>query len=214
MTLIATYALPANARPTHSTYAQSPIVAAAAQVLPVSTGPGDAVVRDGYTVTAAPPPPPPAPPPTAEGYEAAPASGAAVQWPFPMPVRISSGFGYRDSPCSGCSSDHQGLDLNPGAGTPIHAIAGGVVSAIGNPASGWGVYVKIDHEIDGQRVSSLYAHMEYGSLTLSVGDTVTGGQVVGLVGSTGASTAPHLHLEIHINGTAIDPYAWMTEHAG
>ena len=138
---------------------------------------------------------------------------SVVQWPFAVGVPISSGFGYRS--CRGCSSDHQGLDLNPGEGTPIEAIAAGVVTEIGNPDGSFGVYATIDHVIDGQNVSSVYAHMLQGSLALAVGDTVEKGQLVGQVGSTGQSTGAHLHLGIYLNGvTAIDPYTWLKAKVG
>jgi murein DD-endopeptidase MepM/ murein hydrolase activator NlpD len=102
--------------------------------------------------------------------------------------------------------------MDPGAGAPIQAIADGVVREVGNPSGTFGVYAIIDHTIDGQRVSSVYAHMESGSLALAVGQPVTVGQAVGRVGSTGASTGAHLHLEIHLAGTPVDPYAWLVAH--
>ncbi len=138
---------------------------------------------------------------------------SSVRWPFEVGVPISSWFGFRD--CAGCGSNHQGIDLNPGEGTPIQAIADGVVTEIGNPSGPFGVYAKIAHQIDGQNVSSLYAHMLQGSLALAVGDTVTKGQLVGQVGNTGQSTGPHLHFGIYLDGTtAIDPYPWMKEKVG
>lgn len=135
-----------------------------------------------------------------------------VQWPFVVGVPISSDFGPREAPCSGCSTDHKGLDMNPGINTPIQAIANGVVveaSAYDN--GGFGVYAVIEHVIDGEVITSLYAHMREESLALSVGQQVTVGQQVGNVGSTGQSTGAHLHFEIHRNGTPIDPFAWLTE---
>lgn len=136
-----------------------------------------------------------------------------VRWPFPNVVRMTAGFGPRDAPCRGCSTMHRGIDLLPGAGTPIFAVADGVVSA---QQEGWsyGDHVFIDHVIDGQQVTSLYAHMRSGSSPLRPGDTVRVGDFVGLVGSTGAVTAPHLHLEIRVDGTAIDPVPWLYLHTG
>ena len=136
-----------------------------------------------------------------------------VQWPFTVGVPISSGFGYRS--CSGCSTYHQGLDFNPGEGTPIQAIADGTVTEIGGPYGSLGVYAMIEHQIDGQRIVSLYAHMLEGSSPLSVGQQVLVGQLVGQVGNTGQSTGAHLHFGLLVNGTeAIDPYPWLKEHAG
>ncbi|MDQ2636207.1 MAG: peptidoglycan DD-metalloendopeptidase family protein [Actinomycetota bacterium] len=138
---------------------------------------------------------------------------AAIQWPFTVGVPISSGFGYRS--CSGCSTYHQGLDFNPGEGTPIQAIADGTVTEIGGPYGTLGVFVKIEHQIDGQRIVSLYAHMLEDSSPLTVGQQVAVGQLVGQVGDTGQSTGPHLHFGLLVSGTeAIDPYPWLKEHAG
>jgi len=133
-----------------------------------------------------------------------------VQWPFDFGVPITDGFGYRNSPCGACSSNHQGLDMAPGAGTPIQAIAAGVVIEVGDSPGGYGVYAIIRHQIDGQTVDSLYAHMQEGSVAVSVGQQVNVRQQVGQVGNTGASTGAHLHLGITVEGTSVDPYAWLT----
>lgn len=138
-----------------------------------------------------------------------------IQWPFTRGVPIGSGFGYRAAPCRGCSSAHQGLDMNPGTGTPIQVIADGVVSEAGGPAGNYGQYVIVDHLVDGRLVRSLYAHMLAGSSPLSAGDYVSVGDEVGLVGNTGRSTGAHLHLEIRVDGaTAVDPRAWLGERVG
>lgn len=110
------------------------------------------------------------------------------------------------------SAGHQGFDLLPGAGTPVLSIADGVVIASTNSDGSLGVHVEIQHVIDGETVVSTYSHMANGSLSLKVGDTVTQGQQVGLVGSTGASTGPHLHFQIIIGGTPVDPLKWLTAH--
>ncbi len=136
----------------------------------------------------------------------------AVRWPFPVAVPISSGFGERAAPCRGCSSYHQGLDFNPGAGTPIFAIADGVVIRA-ERSGGFGQHAVIEHTVNGQRVTSAYAHMTGGSSPLVVGQEVRVGDFVGTVGSTGASTGAHLHLEIAIDGIAIDPFAWLQANA-
>lgn len=134
-----------------------------------------------------------------------------IQWPFQRGVPISSGFGSRTPPCSGCSAFHQGIDMTPGLGTPVQAIADGVVSAVGGPRGSLGAFVRVDHMIDGRRVQSLYAHMLAGSSTLRVGDRLVVGQQVGLVGDTGQSTGAHLHLGILLDGTTpTDPFAWLT----
>src|SRR5690606_21744821 len=116
-----------------------------------------------------------------------------VQWPLPASTRISSWFGARS--CAGCTSDHRGIDFNPGAGAPIAAIADGVVVE-----SGWGgalgERIIIEHVVNGQQVRSLYAHMASGTRAVAVGSTVARGQIIGRVGSTGLSTGPHLHFGI------------------
>jgi murein DD-endopeptidase MepM/ murein hydrolase activator NlpD len=139
----------------------------------------------------------------------------AIQWPFPVGVPISDGFGARESPGGIGSTDHKGVDFAPGQGTPIQSIADGVVSSV-QPYdnSGLGVHVIIDHVVDGQKVSSVYGHMLTGSVQVSEGQVVKVAQTVGLVGNTGASTGPHLHLEIRLDGvTPVDPFAWLQTHA-
>jgi len=201
---------PSGTRPAADTE-QSITVTAAAPV---------AVQVDTFTAEEIPPPPPPVV--IAPAAAAAPAAvaaapaGASVRWPFPGSVRISDGYGPRSAPCSGCSTFHDGLDMNPGQGTPIGSIADGVVSSVTSfDDGGLGVHVMIDHVVDGQSLTSTYGHMLAGSAAVSVGQSVVAGQVIGNVGTTGQSTGPHLHLELHLNGvTAIDPYSWLTEYAG
>lgn len=122
----------------------------------------------------------------------------------------SDGFGYRAAPCAGCSTIHNGVDWNPGAGAPIVSIADGVVTDIGGPGGSFGVYIEIEHVVDGQRIRTLSAHMQEGSLRHGVGDAVEVGEVVGAVGSTGQSTGAHVHFEVHLGGVPIDPVAWLS----
>ncbi|MER3390797.1 MAG: peptidoglycan DD-metalloendopeptidase family protein [Microcella sp.] len=136
----------------------------------------------------------------------------AVRWPFPYTVPISSGFGDRVAPCFGCSSYHRGLDLVPGRGTPVYSIADGVVTGVGAYTT-YGYRVEIAHVINGQSVESLYAHLEWDSSPLEVGQEIPVGTFLGTVGSSGLSTGPHLHLEIAIDGIPIDPFAWLTTNA-
>lgn len=136
-----------------------------------------------------------------------------VRWPFPGAAPMSSDFGWRPSPCGGCSTDHRGIDLNPGDGTPIYAIADGIVSLQQEEGGGYGNHVYIEHVINGQRVRSLYAHMQTGSSPLRSGDAVKVGDFVGLVGATGMVTGPHLHLELEVDGQVVDPFVWLTENA-
>lgn len=138
-------------------------------------------------------------------------SYTVVQWPLPSNTTMSSGFGYRN--CAGCSANHLGIDLNPGEGYPIQAIADGTVVVAQESNAGLGVEVVIEHVVDGQTVQSLYGHMQFGSLGVSVGQTVSRGQQIGLVGNTGASTGAHLHFGILIDGVEQDPYPWLLAHA-
>jgi murein DD-endopeptidase MepM/ murein hydrolase activator NlpD len=141
----------------------------------------------------------------------APTAGT-IRWPFPYATPISSGFGSRVAPCRGCSSQHHGVDFTPGSGTPIYAIADGVVTEA-TFSGGFGQHVYLEHVINGKKVESYYAHMIGGSSPLSVGQTVKVGDLVGLVGSTGASTGAHLHLEIHLDGVVVDPFSWLEANA-
>ncbi|KQQ92957.1 hypothetical protein ASF62_14340 [Leifsonia sp. Leaf325] len=133
-----------------------------------------------------------------------------VQWPFRVGVHIGDQFGARD--CAGCSSDHHGQDFNPGLGAPIQAIADGVVSYAEDGDGDLGVHMMIDHVINGQVVTSVYAHMIHGSMLFKEGDTVKVGDVIGKTGDTGMSTGPHLHFEIRLGGKTgpwTDPLEWL-----
>ena len=111
------------------------------------------------------------------------------------------------------SAGHQGYDFLPGASTPVLNIADGVVTAVGERSGSLGVHVEIQHVIDGEVVTSTYSHMAEGSMTLVLGQEVSRGTQVGLVGSTGASTGPHLHFQIlNASGTPINPLTWLQEH--
>lgn len=136
----------------------------------------------------------------------------SIQWPFSVQVPISSGFGPRSAPCRGCSSQHEGVDFIPGAGVPIHSIADGVVSLV-ETGGAFGYHVVIDHVVNGKLVQSLYAHMRAGSIAVNLGQVVKVSDVVGEVGSTGEATGAHLHLEIHLNGVPVNPFAWLKANA-
>lgn len=131
---------------------------------------------------------------------------STVQWPVPSTTRISSFFGYRN--CRGCTSDHKGIDFVPGAGAGIQSIADGVVREVSTDGI-LGVNVIVDHVIFGKPVSSLYAHMQFGSPTVVAGQKVERGQLLGKVGDTGLSTGAHLHFGILINEIHVDPYTWL-----
>lgn len=142
-------------------------------------------------------------------------SASSVQWPFPVGVPLTDRFGPRRAPCGGCSTDHKGLDMTPGVGSPISVIADGVVLETDESDSGFGVYAKVEHLVNGRKYVSLYAHMQFSSLQVAPGQVVRVGDRIGSVGNTGQSTGPHLHLEIWRDGTTpIDPYAWLTDLVG
>lgn len=128
-------------------------------------------------------------------------------------VRTST-FGWRTDPISGESRLHTGLDLGAADGTPIMAVADGYVTFAGMDG-GWGGLITIEHTIDGKTVATAYVHMWAHGIHVSAGDTVTAGQHIGDVGSSGYSTGAHLHLEIRPGGsyaTAIDPEPWLAAH--
>ncbi|MFF2369791.1 M23 family metallopeptidase [Agromyces sp. NPDC058110] len=133
-----------------------------------------------------------------------------IVWPVLTPERQSDGFGPRSAPCAGCSTNHDGVDFNPGNGSPVMAIADGVVVLATESGGGLGVNIEVQHNIGGTLVTSSYAHMQSGSMTVGVGDQVTAGQQIGLVGTTGQSTGPHLHLEMFgSDGVRFDGFAWL-----
>lgn len=114
--------------------------------------------------------------------------------------RIASGFGYRIDPVYKTTKFHAGLDFSAPQGTPIYATADGTVSTSGNSGNGYGNHVIINH---GYGYETLYGHMV--RVKSRVGQAVKRGEVIGWVGSTGKSTGPHCHYEVHKNGEKIDP---------
>ncbi len=110
--------------------------------------------------------------------------------------------------------NHNGLDMMIGSGSPIFAATAGVVRESTEGGSSYGVMITIDGVVGGQSVHTLYAHMSYGTRLVSAGDYVAAGQLIGQVGQTGNATAPHLHFEVEINGTLVDPLAWLNANAG
>ncbi|MFP5330105.1 MAG: M23 family metallopeptidase [Alphaproteobacteria bacterium] len=117
----------------------------------------------------------------------------------PVAGRITSGFGYRVHPILRFARMHAGVDFGASWGSPIVAAAEGVVVAAGW-SGGYGRQVQVAH---GSGIVTTYSHMS--GLAASPGETVRQGQVIGYVGSTGLSTGPHLHFEVHVNGRAVDP---------
>jgi murein DD-endopeptidase MepM/ murein hydrolase activator NlpD len=114
--------------------------------------------------------------------------------------RVASGYGYRIDPVYKDRRLHPGLDFTAPIGTPIYAAADGVVKDAGFNTGGYGNRVVVNH---GFGYETLYAHMV--RIKARVGTRVKRGEVIGYVGSTGKSTGPHLHYEVHKNGTQLDP---------
>lgn len=118
--------------------------------------------------------------------------------------RVSSLYGGRKSPTAGASSFHKGIDISGNYGDNVYAYKYGKVISSGYNSGGYGNMILIKHE-DGS--STRYAHLS--SILVSIGDTVCGGQIIGKVGSTGISTGNHLHFEMLINGSNVNPYNYI-----
>ena len=120
-------------------------------------------------------------------------------WPCPSSNHITPYFGNRTPPKQGASSDHKGIDIGASMGAQVIAAAAGKVTTVSyNSARGY--FIVVDH---GSGYVTLYQHLS--RQDVKVGDMVKAGQQIGAVGETGISTAPHLHFEIQVNGTPVDP---------
>ena len=120
-----------------------------------------------------------------------------------MPLKdyvISSDFGYRVSPISGTWKNHAGVDLAAPLGTPVYACKRGTVAYVFKNDKTFGNYVIIQHA---NNLTSVYAHLQ--GVSVRQGQEVTTGMQIGTVGTTGASTGPHLHFEVRQNGKAVNP---------
>lgn len=129
---------------------------------------------------------------------------AGITWKMPCSyILLTSPYGYRIHPVWGGSSFHDGVDLANSSGTPIMATRSGTVTiAKYSPTAGY--YVSINH---GDGFASVYMHMTH--YIVSAGQTVSAGQVIGYMGSTGTSTGPHLHFGISYNGYSQNPAAYL-----
>ena len=114
--------------------------------------------------------------------------------------RMASGFGYRSDPFTKARKMHEGMDFTAKTGTPIYATGDGVVAKADNTASGFGNHIVIRH---GYGYETLYAHLS--KYKARAGQRVKRGDIIGYVGSTGRSEAPHLHYEVHKNNKAVNP---------
>lgn len=216
--LVATVAIPAYAawRPESGPKTLQQLAADGAQKLVVASDVGDATLtRESYSATT---PEEIAKKKAADAaaarakasggmmnidLSAIPAGSGAIGWPLRNITNISDRFGAR-------GGSHKGVDMLAPALSPVYAAADGVVSQSTEGGSGgYGAYVRIEHVIDGVRISTLYAHMSYGTRTVEPGETVTRGQVIGGVGRTGYATANHVHFEVFVNNAKVDPMPWL-----
>lgn len=133
-----------------------------------------------------------------------PATAGTFIWPFDSSYPITSGYGYRSSPIWGSGEFHTGLDIGAPYGTKIRASAAGTVVVSEFNTGGYGNYVVINH---GGGYSTLYAHASIN--LVQAGQTVVQGQAIAEVGSTGWSTGPHLHFEVRINNSHVNPTAYV-----
>jgi murein DD-endopeptidase MepM/ murein hydrolase activator NlpD len=132
-----------------------------------------------------------------------PSSNGNGRFIWPVNGSIASGFGPRTHPIYGGSRVHTGIDISASQGTPIKAAGDGVVKMAG-VNGGYGNWTLIDH---GGGLATGYGHQS--RIAVSVGQHVSQGEVIGYVGSTGASTGPHLHWEVRVNGNPVDPMGWV-----
>ncbi|WP_120076110.1 M23 family metallopeptidase [Aurantiacibacter odishensis] len=133
----------------------------------------------------------------------------AVSVPSRMPVdgvQLTSGYGMRDHPILRQRRQHNGVDLAAPRGTPVYATADGMVEMAKYWGS-YGNYVQIGH---GGDLETRYAHLS--SYTVSDGQQVRKGDLIGYIGSTGRSTGPHLHYEVRVAGEAVNPIPYMVAH--
>ena len=124
---------------------------------------------------------------------------------WPVKGWLTAGFGHRRSPFTGRRQMHEGVDISNSIGTSVVAPADGVVSYAG-PLGGFGNVVSIDH---GHRISTFYAHLQQHKV--SRGQHVRRGEVIALLGTSGRVTGPHLHYEIQVNGTTVDPSKYVID---
>lgn len=138
-----------------------------------------------------------------EEGDSEPEFNGSFTWPCPSSTRITSDYGARESPTAGASSFHKGIDIGAAHGADIVAAADGKVIFAGYSSSA-GNYTTVDH---GSGVYTVYMHCS--SLNVSKGNSVSRGQVIAKVGSTGVSTGNHLHFGVSENGTYVNPWNYL-----
>ena len=153
----------------------------------------------------------PTPKPNQQGSGSQGTTSRGWVWPYPGDYAVYSAYGRRLHPIYRVYRQHTGVDLGGVYGSPIVAAASGVVISVINPyqgrntgGSGYGNYVVIDH---GGGVSTLYAHLQ--KTLVSVGQRVSAGERIGLCGATGTATGAHLHFEVRVNGSPVNPLPYI-----
>lgn len=126
-------------------------------------------------------------------------------WPLDS-ILVTSAFGPRRHPITGTHDAHVGVDFRATIGTPVRSIAAGTVTWSTRDTTG-AEWIEVDH---GDGIRSRYVHLDYRAVR--VGQKVAAGQVIAASGMTGRAVGPHLHFEIFVRGTRIDPVPWLTTH--
>ncbi len=135
------------------------------------------------------------------GGERVSTGGALSRWPAYGP--LTDDFGWRTHPVYGTAHFHDGIDVGIPTGTPVVTVAPGRVTYAGW-LGGYGLTVKVDH---GDGIVTLYAHLD--QVSVETGQSVDGGEQIGLSGNTGVSTGPHLHFSLFVGGSPVDPIGWL-----
>lgn len=187
--LVVGVSVPASAFPTQPEGITASTSKGDPQVFTASSHAFDPVVRDAYTVEQIV---------QEVAIVAATFTGSLAVWP--ANGSVNDGFGYRDG-----GEFHGGIDIMAAGGSAIVSASPGVVSVVSYDG-GWGQYVEVDH---GGGVTTRYAHLIEGSQAVSVGQGVNAGDLLGLVGSTGYATVNHLHFEVLVFGSRVDPWGWL-----
>ncbi|GGH01342.1 M23 family metallopeptidase [Silvibacterium dinghuense] len=128
---------------------------------------------------------------------------APALWPVTGP--ITSSFGEREDPFNGEGAFHKGIDISAHYGDPVRATADGVIVTAGM-GNGYGREILVDH---GNGIATLYGHLS--GFACTAGEQVKMGQIIGYVGTSGRSTGPHLHYEVHIRNTPVNPHKYLRE---
>lgn len=143
-----------------------------------------------------------------------PVEGAWVETPsiFPLgvkdeKVRVTSNFGYRTDPFDEAKKFHQGMDISAAEGTPVIATADGKVILVSDQPGGYGKHIVLAHD---EVYQTKYAQLS--SMEVKEGETVKRGELIGRVGSSGRSTAPHLHYEVYKDGKAVNPVNYISDY--